>query len=167
MQAQNIVAGLPKFKVAEMHKVCEASQFGKQARKPFLRHVQESEKPLELIHSDVWTTKATSIAGYHYFVTFIDDYNRKVWVYFMKKKSEVFGHFKAFKAMVEKEIGLQIKCLRSDGGGEYLSNEFARFLQEHGIKQQYSCSQDTRAITRVFIRLPANIHAFLTDYPRM
>ena len=58
----------------------------------------------------------------------------------MKKKSEVFGHFKAFKAMVEKERSLQIKCLRSDEGGQYLSNEFARFLQEHGIKQQYSCS---------------------------
>ena len=43
-------------------------------------------------------------------------------------------------AMVQKETSLQIKCLRSDGGGEYLSNEFARFLQEHGIKQQYSCS---------------------------
>ena len=35
MQAQNIVAGLPKFKVAEMHKICEACQFGKQARKKF------------------------------------------------------------------------------------------------------------------------------------
>ena len=88
----------------------------------------------------MWTSKAASIGGYHYFVTFIDDDNRKVWMYFMKKKSEVFGHFKAFKAMVEKETGLQIKCLRSEGGGEYLSNEFARFLQEHGIKQQYSCS---------------------------
>ena len=61
MQAQNIVAGLPKFKVAEMDKICEACQFGKQARKPFPRHVQESKKPLELIHSDVWTTKAASM----------------------------------------------------------------------------------------------------------
>ena len=107
-----ILAGLPKFKVAKMHRICEACQFEKQARKPFPRHVQESKKPLELIHSDVWTTKAASIGG-----------------------CQVFGHFKAFKAMVEKEKCLQIKCLRSDGGGEYLSNEFARFLQEHGIKQ--------------------------------
>ena len=42
--------------------------------------------------------------------------------------------------MVEKETGLQRKWLRSDGRGEYLSNEFARFLQEHGIKHQYSCN---------------------------
>ena len=113
MQDQNIIAGLPKFKVAEMHKISEACQFVKQARKPFPRHVQESKKPLELIHFDVWTTKATSIGGCHFFVTCIDDYNRKVWVYFMKRKSEVFGHFKAFKAMVEKETGLQIKIGRA------------------------------------------------------
>ena len=87
----------------------------------------------------MWTTKAASIGGCHYFVTFIDDYSRKVWVYFMKKKSEVFGHFKAFKAMVEKETGLQIKCLRSDGGGEYFSNEFNTFLDEQGIKRQFTC----------------------------
>ena len=67
MQAQNIVVRLPKFKVAEMHKLCEAYQFGKQARKPFPRHVQESK-----FHSGVWTIKATSIGGCHYFVTFIE-----------------------------------------------------------------------------------------------
>ena len=61
-----------------MHKICEACQFGKQARKPFPGHVQDNKKPLELIHSDVWTTKAASIGGCHYFVTFIDDYSRKV-----------------------------------------------------------------------------------------
>jgi len=37
---------------------------------------------------------------------------------FMKHKSQVFQHFLSFKAMVEKEKGVNIKCLRSDGGGE-------------------------------------------------
>ena len=54
-------------------------------------------------------------------MSFVDDHTRKVWVYFMKHKSKVFSHFKAFKAMVEKEKGMQIKVLRSDGGGEYFS----------------------------------------------
>ena len=61
-------------------------------------------------------TKAASLDGCHYYVSFIDDHTRKVWVYFMKHKSEVFSQFKAFKAMVEKENGMQIKVLRSDGG---------------------------------------------------
>ena len=57
----------------------------------------------------------------------------------MKAKSEVFQHFKHFKTLFEKEIGMQIKCLRSDGGGEYFSNEFSTFLDEQGIKQQFTC----------------------------
>jgi transposase InsO family protein len=42
--------------------------------------------------------------------------------------------------MVEKEKGVSIKCLRSDGGGEYFSNEFSEYLKDHGIQKKYSCS---------------------------
>jgi hypothetical protein len=58
----------------------------------------------------------------------------------MKHKGEVFQHFLNFKVMVEKEKGVSIKCLRSDGGGEYFSNEFSEYLKEHGIQRKYSCS---------------------------
>ena len=96
--------------------------------------------PLEVVHTDVWgPTKTASIHGYRYYVSFIDDHTRKVWVYFMKQKREVFRHFKRFKATVEKEIGKKIKTLRSDGGGEYFSNEFSDFLQKSGIHRQFSC----------------------------
>ena len=55
-------------------------------------------------------------------------------------KERSVQHFKHFKNMVEKETGMQIKCLRSDGGGEYFSNEFSRFLDdEQGIKRQFTC----------------------------
>ena len=60
-------------------------------------------------------------------------------MYFMKEKSDVFEHFKTFKAVVETETSLKVKCLRSDGGGEYLSNEFSNFLKSHGIKRQFTC----------------------------
>ncbi len=73
-------------------------------------------------------------------MSFIDDHTRKVWVYFMKHKGEVFQHFLNFKAMVEKEKGMSIKCLRSDGGGEYFSNEFIEYLKKHGIQRKYACS---------------------------
>ena len=42
--------------------------------------------------------------------------------------------------MVEKEKGVRIKCFKSDGGGEYFSNEFSEYLKEHGIQNKYSCS---------------------------
>jgi hypothetical protein len=58
----------------------------------------------------------------------------------MKHKNEVFQHFLNFKAMVEKEKGVSIKCLRSDGRGEHFSNEFNEYLKEHGIQRKYLCS---------------------------
>lgn len=69
-----------------------------------------------------------SMHGCMYHISFIDEHNRKMWVYFMKEKSEVFTHFKNFRSIFEKETCLQIKNLRLDGGGEYISNEFSGYL---------------------------------------
>ena len=66
---------------------------------------------------------------------FIDDFTRKAWVYFLKEKSEAFNNFKAFKTLVENEIGVKIKCLRSDNGGEFTSKAFYFFYETHGIKR--------------------------------
>ncbi|KAM1857747.1 hypothetical protein ACFX14_007820 [Malus domestica] len=75
-----------------------------------------------------------SFGGNLYVITFIDDFSRKVWVYFLKEKSEAFQAFKDFKAEVEKFVSLPIKSLRTDCGGEYLSNEFQKYCRDHGIK---------------------------------
>jgi hypothetical protein len=54
----------------------------------------------------------------------IDDYTRMTWVTFLKKKSQAFEKFKAFKALAENETDLKIKCLILDNGGEFTFNEF-------------------------------------------
>ena len=51
-----------------------------------------------------------------YFVTFIDDSSRKVWIYFLKHKSDVFDVFKKWLAQVENESGRKVKYLKSDNG---------------------------------------------------
>ena len=73
-----------------------------------------------------------------YYVTFIDDYSRKVWTFFLKHKSEVFQKFKEWKTMVENQRGRKVRALRSDNGGEYTSTEFKEYLARHGIKHQLS-----------------------------
>ena len=88
---QEVVPGLPKFKMNDIQNVCEACQFGKQSRHAFAKERNVSERPSQVIHSDVWgPTRTTSLAGSSYYVTFIDDHTRKVWLYCMKAKSEVF-----------------------------------------------------------------------------
>ena len=69
-----------------------------------------------------------------YYVIFIDDYSRKCWIYFMHKKDQTFTKFCEFKALVEKELGKNIKALRSDNGGEYVSQDFKDFYAAEGIK---------------------------------
>ena len=92
---------------------------------------------LELVHSDVCGPITPSfIGGNRFYVTFVDDFSRKTWVYLLKHKSEVFGYFKTWKWKVEKQSGKKIKCLRTDRGGEYLSREYKAFLEKEGIDHQ-------------------------------
>ena len=64
---------------------------------------------------------STSLSGYEYYVTFIDDYSRKTWIYFSKAKDEVFGKFKEFKALIENHSERRIKTLGIDNGRYYTS----------------------------------------------
>ena len=75
-----------------------------------------------------------SLGGSRYYNTFIDDSSKKVWVYFLKSKFVVFETFKKWKAMVETEMGLKLKCLRLDNGGEYEDMWFKQFCAVNGIK---------------------------------
>ena len=82
-----------------------------------------------------------------YFISFIDDFSRYMYLYILYNKNEVLEAFKVFKAEVEKQCGKLIKIVRSDRGGEYYGRyledgqspgPFAKFLQEHGIVAQYT-----------------------------
>ena len=77
-----------------------------------------------------------SFGGSQYFLLFTDDYSRMSWVYFLKLKSETFDNFWKFKALVERQSGRYIKALRTDRGGEFLSNEFSSFCEENGIHKE-------------------------------
>ena len=71
-----------------------------------------------------------SIGANRYFVTFIIEFTIKVWVYFLKRKSVVFETFKSFKAQTEKQSEKSLEVLRTDGGGEHVSNYFAKFCTQ-------------------------------------
>ena len=87
---------------------------------------------LDLIHSDLCgPMSVVSLRGFEYYVTFIDDHSRKIWIYFLKsKKSEgVLQRFQEFKALVENQTGRKVRVLRSNNGGEYTSKEFDGFCR--------------------------------------
>lgn len=64
---------------------------------------------------------------------FTDDFTRYTWIYFMHNKSEVFGIFKHFLAMVVNQLKNPVKILLSNLGGEYVSHYFESFLSTNSI----------------------------------
>ena len=75
---------------------------GRIQRRHFLAVKAKPKSILEIIHSDVCgPMSSNSLSGYAYYVSFIDDFYRKAWIYFMKNKYEVFSKFKEFKSLIE------------------------------------------------------------------
>jgi len=113
---------------------------GKKHREIFPKGVAyRIKKPLEIVPIDLFGPMRTqSIGGSCYFLNFIDDYNRKSWVYFLKQRSENLAKFKQFKSLVENQSDRQMKVLRSDHGGEYDSKAFHDYRKQHGTRRQFT-----------------------------
>ena len=136
MEKDNQVRGLPPL--SSQDPVCDACRLGKSTR---TKHVALSERitkePLALIYSDVWgPATTTSNGGSKYFITFVDDYTRKCWIYIMRSKDQAFEMFKKFLSHVERETGKKVKTLRTDNGMEYCAKYFKDELSRLGIRTE-------------------------------
>jgi hypothetical protein len=96
---------------------CKHCIYGKHNQVIFPSGATRSKGILELIHSDVFgPVSISSLGKFLYYVSFIDDFSRNTWIYFLRKKSEVFHKFKEFKDLVENQTENKIKVLRTDNG---------------------------------------------------
>jgi hypothetical protein len=97
---REIVTGFPDFST-EHQDVCKGCALGKYTKIAFPSSDSiEQRGILDLVHSDVCGPMSTvSLSGFEYYVTFIDEFSRKTWIYFMKTKSQVFSRFKSLKLL--------------------------------------------------------------------
>ena len=104
---------------------------GKFVKTTFHEKENHASVILERIHTDVCGPfSVASTTKHRYYVIFFDEFSRRCWIFFMQKKSEMFSKLCEFKALVEKESRKQVKALRSDNGGEYISGEFKDFYSK-------------------------------------
>ena len=77
---------------------CDSCQLEKHTRVSFPKRLDPRTKsPFELVHTDVWgPSRSASTLGFHYFVTFINDYSRYTWLFLMKTQLSYFLSFKNF-----------------------------------------------------------------------
>ncbi len=96
----------------ESYGTCQACLLGKMTKSPFSGLSERATDLWELIHTDVCGPMSTiARGGYHYFITFTNDFSRYGYVYLMRHKSETFEKFKEFQSEVENQRGKKIKAL--------------------------------------------------------
>jgi transposase InsO family protein len=106
------------------------------------------------IHTDVWGPASISTRqGRRYFVTFTDDATRFTITYLMRTKDQALEAYKSFEAWALTQGHCRaIKVLRSDRGGEYLSDAFNAHLAAAGTARKLTV-HDTPQLNGVAERL--------------
>ena len=136
LKTEQIVSGM---KISNKSKfACDICIQGKQARNDISKVADpRATKPLELVHTDICGPLGpTSYDGFKYTICFVDDYSGMTFHYFLKAKADASKAMAKFIADVSK-YG-DIKCIRSDNGGEYTSVEFKDLLIANKINHQTS-----------------------------
>jgi transposase InsO family protein len=121
-------------------RICSACQAGKQVgvHHPH-KNIMTTDKPLELLHMDLFDPIAyISIGGSKYCLIIVDDYSRFTWVFFLHEKSQTQETLKRFLRRAQNEFGLRFKKIRSDNGTEFKNSQIEGFLEEEGIKHEFS-----------------------------
>ena len=110
---------IPEVKNVQLEK-CTDCLAGKQNKTAFRsRPPMRRKAPLELVHTNVCQVDTKSHAGSQYFVTFLNDHSRRLWVSTLKTKDQVLSVFKEFHVRVERKTRQKLKAVRADNGGEY------------------------------------------------
>jgi transposase InsO family protein len=79
-----------------------------------------------------------SIGESKYDLVIIDDFSRFTWVFFLQDKSEIQGTLKWFLRRAQNEFELKVKKIRSDNGSEFKNLQVEEYLEEEGIKHEFS-----------------------------
>lgn len=72
-------------------------------------------------------------------VTFVDDFTRITWFHPLYNNSYFFATFYQFEKLISKQFSNKQKCVKIDGGGEFLKMKFKDYCSVNGIIHQVSC----------------------------
>ena len=117
---------------------CESCEYAKMTRK----NIKKEREALpakafgEEVHSDLWTSPQQSLGGRKYYITFTDEYSRFTVTRLLKAKSEALQAYKDFTAWALTQHGAKVKRFHSDRGGEYMGDDFTKYLNQQGTERR-------------------------------
>nr|GEX57955.1 retrovirus-related Pol polyprotein from transposon TNT 1-94 [Tanacetum cinerariifolium] len=112
------------------------------------------------------TTRTRSLRARHYYVTFVDDFSQRVWVYTLRTKDEVLGVFIKWKKMMETQTCRKIKHLRTNNGREFKNDLFIKFCEDEGVIRHFTVRntpQQNEAVKRINRTLLEKIWCVLSN----
>lgn len=119
--------------------VCKHCAEGKMSKLPWKYKTSSTERPLELIWSDIFgPVSPESKDGKRYFISFLDDYTHFTVIYLIKNKSEAYDKFVEYVKMATSKFNMNISRLKCDNAQEYKSEKFRNFCLKNGIQVQYT-----------------------------
>lgn len=120
------------------HNVCLECQMEKSHDLPFRSSNFVSSEPLDLIFTDVWgPASMISTSGAKYYISFLDDYSKFLWLFPIKLKSDVEQVFLTFQAYVEKHFEIKIKAIQSNWVRAY--RHLNTYFKQNGINHRLAC----------------------------
>jgi len=120
-----------------------------------------------VVRSDICgPMQVSTITGEKYFITFMYEKSGRIAVTLPQRKDQALQAFQAYQAWAEQEARRRIEALRIDGGGEYASHNFQRYLKSAGIvhcvSPPYTSSQNGFA-ERANRTLMEGAHCMIAD----
>lgn len=119
---------------------CATCLSSKQHAQPSPSSQHSTNKPLQLLHSDVCGPihPPAQHTGAHYFMTVLDDFSGYSVVSCIKSKAEAATALQRIINMFERQLSSTVQTVRSDRGGEYMSKAMHHFFSERGMVHQLS-----------------------------
>lgn len=88
--------------------------------------------PVDVVHTGMWRPSPfPSTSRYIYYVSFVYEFTKFIWIYSMMHKSEALHALKLYASFVQTQFHTTIKAVKSDYGGEY--RPFTKYLIELDI----------------------------------
>jgi hypothetical protein len=168
LQKDGHILGLTNI-VFEKDRPYGACQAGKEdGTNHHAKNIMTTTRSLKMLHMDLFGPVAyISIVGNKYGLVIIDDYSCFTWVSFLQDKSETQEVLKKFLRRTQNEFDAKVKKMRSDNGTEFKNTQVEDFLDEEGIKHEFSAPytpQENRVAKRKSRTLIEMARTMLDEY---
>lgn len=157
-----------EFLQAREDHLCAPCAVGKLRRQPHPSRSVRADRPLHRMHMDVLSMPipAEGSGGASYVVTMTDEATGWSQIKLVKRKSDVPGVVRSMLLWCENQLGLRVRRVRHDRGGEFVNSELAAFYESHQIESEATagyCPESNGIAERLNGVLMDKVRAMLAD----